>query len=1340
MFKRFLSLALAFCMIMSCFIGIDCLTINTAAETTDYGLADDVQDGQILQCWNWSFNNIKNNMATIASQGFSAIQTSPIQAAKESTKESWSTAGNSFWVYYQPISFNIETATNNALGTKSEFEAMCEEAHKYGVKVIVDTVFNHLANENADNTLSSLIASDIKDDSSCWHSVTTNISNYSDRYDITHNCLSGLPDLNTGNSKIQNYAISFLKECIDAGADGFRFDAAKHIETPSDASGTSSDFWPNVLNSATSYAQSSRGITPYYYGELLDSTGGVDITAYTTYMSVTDNQGSNNIRNAVNSGNSGSAANSYIQNGAQPKYTVQWNESHDTYADDSSSYVSDTNLKKTWAMVGARAEVCGMYLARPSSDSTMLGAADVTAWADKEVKAINQFKNAFIGQTEYFASSGSIAYNERGTSGVVMINVNGSSTSVSVTANRMADGTYTDAISGNTFTVSNGTIKGNIGDTGIAVVYNPSEVPTVTTPTTSEDVVTGDTKTVYVGVIEYITTTPTLHYWNSSGLTGDATLTATGETVSFSVGSSYWSNAAQTFNVYKATIPAEATGYKTYDASSNSNWAAEDITYAKDTITLVFEWGGTYHNVTETYVVEEPTVAQTDPTEEETVEVTEPTEEPTEEPTVEPTVEETEPTEVETVEPTEETPTGDKTVYVGVIKYITTVPTLHYWNYDGLAGDSELTATGETAEFSVGSSYWSNEAKTFYIYKTTIPAEATDMKTYDASSNSNWASESVSYAENTILLVFEWGGVYHNLSEDYVVEEPTEAPTTEETVIETEAPTAEPTVQPTTDVTEAESAYILCDGVYYKVEKGQTFTYTFNISLDSSVSISSIDVVTLYDTDGLDFAPTYDENGEDDVLTMFPYLSGVVYNYNIDGEIYYNYTSLSGAKLANNSVVFQGTFTVTADSGVYEINTMIKDMADSDGNIYVYNYEKLVDFEETQLVTDLTPVEDETEEPTVAPTVTEGTKVENITTEVTSTTIKFNWDEVEGATKYWVYQYSEKYDTWTSVASAYTNTALVKMLTGSTTYQFKVIARIGDSTYLSLDDATVINVTTEAPVATSGITVVEGVVSADLSWEPVEGAVKYWVYKSTSADGPFYIYTSTTETECTAKRLRPDSTYYFKISALTYQNGIDCYSDIADSPLATVNTGSSSIITTALDSNTGSTATISWPAFENADKYWVMYSTTTSDTTLTDEWTTYTSTTATSYTFKNLTPNTVYYLNVCARYTDGDSVATINYLPITVRTAYSDTNVITFTENSSTSVTLTWADDITDVQKTWVYAIDSEGNETLLKSTTTNTVTISLSNFKNYSYSLKVLDVNGVYGYLTPTGGEAYHN
>ena len=366
-------------------------------------------------------------------------------------------------------------------------------------------------------------------------------------------------------------------------------------------------------------------------------------------------------------------------------------------------------------------------------------------------------------------------------------------------------------------------------------------------------------------------------------------------------------------------------------------------------------------------------------------------------------------------------------------------------------------------------------------------------------------------------------------------------------------------------------------------------------------------------------------------------------------------------------------------------------------------------------------------------------KVNNVEADPTSTTVKFTWDLLDGATKYWVYQYNEANDTWSSVVSSYTDTAILKKLKGDTTYKFKVTARIGDNVYLNINDADLIEVTTDKAVATSSITAITGVTSADITWEPVEGATKYWVYKSTSESGPFYIYTSSLETTCTAKRLRPDTTYYFKIQALTFENGIDCYSDINDSPLLTVHTGSASIITTAAVENTATTATITWPAFENADKYWVLYSTTSADTNDRSHWTTLTSTTDTTYTFKNLQPNTVYYLNVCARYTDGGVVSTIDYIPVMVRTAYSNDDFITFTPVDDTHVTLTWDEGIEDVSKVWICAIDADGKEIGINSTTSNSITIRFADYKNYSYALKVVDSAGRIGYLTKTGGELYH-
>ncbi len=486
--RIFTSVVLSVCMLLSCVTvcGFSATAASAndpgvSAEASDsvaadYGLAKNVKDGQILQAWNWSYSGIKNNMKKIAEQGFSAVQTSPIQTIKESTQGKSMQGHN--WVYYQPINFKIDTNSRNALGTKSDFKEMCDEAHKYGVNVIVDVILNHMANKG-NNTLSDSIPSDIRNDENCWHSVTVNTKNWQSRYDITHHCMNGLPDLNTGNSKIQNYEIAFMKECIDCGADGFRFDGAKHIEVPDDYENASSNFWNRVINTITTYAKGTRGITPYYYGEILSSTGGGQhiVNQYNNYMSITSDEVSKAIRIGVNSGDAKSAKRtdfSYSDGSAPPpKYAVLWNESHDTYKSNVTRGLSNKTMKKTWAIVGTRGEAQAMYFARPSDFSDPIGLASVTAWGDKEVAAVNHFKNYFVGQSEYLSASGSIVYNERGKSGVVLVNVGGDSASVSVKANKMSSGTYKDEITGNTFTVSGGMIKGKIGSTGVAVVYNP---------------------------------------------------------------------------------------------------------------------------------------------------------------------------------------------------------------------------------------------------------------------------------------------------------------------------------------------------------------------------------------------------------------------------------------------------------------------------------------------------------------------------------------------------------------------------------------------------------------------------------------------------------------------------------------------------------------------------------------------------------------------------------------------------------------------------------------------------------------------------------------------------
>ena len=441
-------------------------TVTLSYSLTLSGVEDTsgIQNGMTLHCWNWSFKEIEKNMETIAEMGFTAIQTSPVQAMKEAT--TGKAVGTNWWVYYQPVDFVITNEDGNALGTKAELESMIKTAHEHGVKVIVDVVANHLGNQRG-NDLSEKIPEYLRN-SEYWHDITANITNWNDRYNMTQYCLDGLPDLNTANKKIQGYVLNFLKECIDIGVDGFRFDMAKSIETPDDASGFASDFWPTVIGGAEEYA-AGKGKDVYMYGEVLDNPA-IAVSAYTKYMAVTDNSWGNNLRGSIAAGKANLEAG--YHKAANASNLVIWAESHDTYANESSSGVSEANINKTWALVAARADIMGLYLARPEVLTQELGVASVTGWANDEVGAVNKFHNDFHGQSEKLSNENGISYVERGTTGVVLVNTAGGKKEVSVTAQAMADGTYIDQITGETFTVANGKISGTIGDTGIAVVYN----------------------------------------------------------------------------------------------------------------------------------------------------------------------------------------------------------------------------------------------------------------------------------------------------------------------------------------------------------------------------------------------------------------------------------------------------------------------------------------------------------------------------------------------------------------------------------------------------------------------------------------------------------------------------------------------------------------------------------------------------------------------------------------------------------------------------------------------------------------------------------------------------
>ena len=438
-----------------------------------------VQNTTILQAWNWSLTNITNELENIKNAGFKTIQVSPLQPMKDPrSSQSWTDA---WWKLYQPYGFEIaSTSSQSVIGTKSELQTLTARAKEMGINIIVDVVCNHLAGDSSTSFASgvSLFEKDIVNNN-LYHSNCGSVSDGTYQGEV-QGYLGNYPDLKTESTIVQNRVIHLLKEYIDCGVAGFRFDAAKHIETPDDTS-YSSNFWSNVLGTVSSYASTNYSKTPYYYGEVLGVHGSRSMSWYTKYMSVSD-AATRDYTTAVNNGNiSQIGSYGYNLSGSQ---VVLWPESHDNYvSENSGNLTSQFNINKAYAMQAGRKDASALFLARPASNSTIMGNIGSTAYkSDKVVSAANKFHNELVDASEYISKQGGYYINVRKgdtREGVMIANISENGTgsiNINVDSNYMiSDGNYTDLISGNTITVSGGYVPASFGDYGVMILLKVSE-------------------------------------------------------------------------------------------------------------------------------------------------------------------------------------------------------------------------------------------------------------------------------------------------------------------------------------------------------------------------------------------------------------------------------------------------------------------------------------------------------------------------------------------------------------------------------------------------------------------------------------------------------------------------------------------------------------------------------------------------------------------------------------------------------------------------------------------------------------------------------------------------
>ncbi|MFD4757714.1 carbohydrate-binding module family 20 domain-containing protein [Streptomyces sp. NPDC058439] len=168
----------------------------------------------------WKFDSVaKACTDSLGPAGYGYVQVSPPQEHIQ---------GSQWWTSYQPVSYKIA----GRLGDRASFAAMVGTCHSAGVKVVADSVINHMSAGSGTGTGGSSYtkynypgvysAADMDD-------CTAQIGNYQDRANVQNCELVGLADLDTGEEYVRGRIAAYLDDLLSLGVDGFRIDAAKHM-------------------------------------------------------------------------------------------------------------------------------------------------------------------------------------------------------------------------------------------------------------------------------------------------------------------------------------------------------------------------------------------------------------------------------------------------------------------------------------------------------------------------------------------------------------------------------------------------------------------------------------------------------------------------------------------------------------------------------------------------------------------------------------------------------------------------------------------------------------------------------------------------------------------------------------------------------------------------------------------------------------------------------------------------------------------------------------------------------------------------------------------------------
>ncbi|KAF9258748.1 glycoside hydrolase [Marasmius fiardii PR-910] len=181
----------------------------------------------IIQMFEWNWNRRCTNFIGPAGYGFVQGELLDLSPPAEHIQ------GDQWWTDYQPVSYMLTSKR----GSRQQFQSMVNACHSAGVKVIADTILNHMAGIDSGTGVGGSSFTHYnypgiyqnQDFHHCGLEPGDDIVNYGNRAEVQTCELVNLADLATDTEYVRGRLATYVNDLLSLGVDGLRLDAAKHI-------------------------------------------------------------------------------------------------------------------------------------------------------------------------------------------------------------------------------------------------------------------------------------------------------------------------------------------------------------------------------------------------------------------------------------------------------------------------------------------------------------------------------------------------------------------------------------------------------------------------------------------------------------------------------------------------------------------------------------------------------------------------------------------------------------------------------------------------------------------------------------------------------------------------------------------------------------------------------------------------------------------------------------------------------------------------------------------------------------------------------------------------------